>query len=73
MEVNGKEPEPAYRTPNINIINSPVNDEVNSEKTTSYQLELGYQFNPGFSLTENFFYMTVEDAIVYWVKLGFEF
>ena len=60
----------AYRTPNINIINSPVNDGVDSEKTTSYQLEAGYLFDYGFSLTENLFYMKIDDAIVYGVDPG---
>src|ERR1019366_6896426 len=55
----------AYRTPNINILNSPVNGIVESENTTSYQLEAGYIFDHGFSLTENVFYMQIEDPIVY--------
>ena len=60
----------AYRTPNINIISSPVNGEVTPEKTTSYQLEAGYLFDHGFSLTENLFYMKIDDAIVYSVDPG---
>ena len=60
----------AYRTPNINIINSPVNSAVMPEKTTSYQLEAGYLFDHGFSLTENLFYMKIDDAIVYSVDPG---
>jgi outer membrane receptor for ferrienterochelin and colicin len=60
----------AYRTPSINIINSPVNDEVDPEKTTSYQLEVGYLFDHGISLTENLFYMKINDAIVYSVDPG---
>jgi outer membrane receptor protein involved in Fe transport len=55
----------AYRTPNINIINSPMNGEVESEKTTAYQLEAGYQFDHGVSLVENVFYMQIRNPIVY--------
>ena len=60
----------AYRTPNINILNTPVNGSVESEKTTSYQLEAGYQFDHGVSLVENIFYMQIHDPIVYWVDPG---
>jgi outer membrane receptor protein involved in Fe transport len=72
----------AYRTPNINIINSPLNvfssalakaapsSEVKSEKTTSYQIEAGYLFDHGFSLVGNLYYMEIEDPIVYMVDAG---
>ena len=60
----------AYRTPNINILNTPVNGYVESEQTTSCQLEAGYQFDHGVSLVENIFYMQIKDPIVYWVDPG---
>jgi len=60
----------AYRTPNINIINSPMNSEVEPEKTTSYQLEAGYLFDHGVSFVGNVFYMQIEDPIYYTVDPG---
>ena len=60
----------AYRTPNINILAQPLAGDVEPENTTSYQLELGYQFNRGWSLTENFFYMEIKDPIYYSSLLG---
>jgi len=60
----------AYRTPNINNLNSPVNGSIESETTTSYQLEAGYIFNHGFTLTENIYYMQIKDPIVYMVDPG---
>jgi outer membrane receptor protein involved in Fe transport len=60
----------AYRTPNINIINSPENEPVKPENTTSYQLEAGYIFNHGFSLTENVYFLQIKDPIVYSVDPG---
>jgi len=60
----------AYRTPNINIINSPENRPVKPENTTSYQLEAGYLFEHGFSATENIYYMQIRDPIVYGVDPG---
>jgi len=38
---------------------------VEPENTTSYQLEVGYLFNHGWSLTENFFYMEIKDPIYF--------
>ena len=72
----------AYRTPNINIINAPLNlmaanplgaapgGHVESEKTTSYQLEAGYLFDHGFSFVGNLYYMAITDPIVYVVDPG---
>ena len=60
----------AYRTPNINVINSPENGPVKPENTTSYQVEAGYLFKHGFSATENIYYMQIRDPIVYGVDPG---
>lgn len=59
--------------PSFSVFGSPSNlppapaatASLESETTTSYQLEAGYIFNHGFSLTENFFYMEIRDPIVY--------
>lgn len=55
----------AYRTPNINILNSPASSDATSEQTTSYQFEAGWRFHDGVSLVGNIFYIEIHDPIVY--------
>ncbi len=59
----------AFRTPNINDIYSALpNNAISDEKTTSYQLEAGYQFNEQFSAIANLYYIRIDKPIVFTVE-----
>lgn len=56
----------AFRTPNIEIIQQRLTGaHITDEKSTSYQMEAGYQFNDHFSAVANLYYMRVEKPLAF--------
>lgn len=56
----------AFRTPNVEIIQQRLaGAHITYEKTTSYQLEAGYQFNQHFSTVANVYYLRVEKPLAF--------
>lgn len=59
----------AFRTPNIDDIYFQLgNTAVTYEKTASYQVEAGYQFNDHLSAVANLYYMRISKPIVFTVS-----
>lgn len=56
----------AFRTPNIEIIQQRLaGANITDEKTTSYQLEAGYQFNSHVSTVANLYYMRIKKPLAF--------
>lgn len=53
----------AFRTPSIQNIDP--NPDIKPELTTVFELEAGYQLTSKMALTANFFYIKIDDPIVY--------
>lgn len=54
----------AYRAPGIENIN--LSKSINPERTTSYELETGYQFTKDMLLSVNLFKIKTKDVIIYY-------
>ena len=55
----------SYRTPNIEVIASPLGSDVKAEDTRGYELEVGRQITDHLSWLCNVYYMQVRNALVY--------
>ncbi len=56
----------AFRTPNVEIIQQRLaGANITDEKTSSYQLEAGYQFSPHVSTVANLYYMRIKKPLAF--------
>ncbi|MEY4768500.1 MAG: hypothetical protein RL637_1139 [Pseudomonadota bacterium] len=55
----------SFRYPNSGIVLLNIDGILKPERTQSYEIELGYQFNPEWSFKANAFYITSKDRFVY--------
>lgn len=57
----------AFRAPSIQNINLSINQTIKPERTSVAEVELGYIFSSNFSATINFYDITTQDPIIYFV------
>jgi outer membrane receptor protein involved in Fe transport len=55
----------ANRIPAINVLQEAIGGSLQPERTSNYELELGYQIAEGCSVSANVFYMAVKNPIVF--------
>ncbi|MCW3805452.1 TonB-dependent receptor plug domain-containing protein [Plebeiibacterium marinum] len=53
----------AFRTPSIENYN--LNPDISEEKTTVYEVEIGYKLTDNIFATANLYHITIDDAIIY--------
>lgn len=58
----------AFRAPSVQNINLSINQSIKPERTTVIESEIGYIFLDNFSTTLNFYDITTQDPIVYFVE-----
>lgn len=57
----------AFRSPTVQNINFGITQDIRPERTTVVEFETGYIFSPNFSTTLNFYDITTNDPIIYFV------